>query len=129
MASERILVCEDNLLNLRLVSDLLQAEGYQVLEATRAQQALALARESQPGLILMDVQLPGMDGLEATHRLKSDPTTAHIPVIALTAHAMQGDRERALAAGCDGYIAKPIDVASFPAQVRHYLKASNHSAG
>ncbi|WP_420473939.1 response regulator [Noviherbaspirillum sp. ST9] len=105
----RILVVEDNPANMKLVLFILQKGGHDVLQAIDAEAGLRAAREQQPDLILMDVQLPGMDGLEATRLLKSDPDTRRIPVIALTAMAMRGDEEHVRAAGCDGYIAKPID--------------------
>ncbi len=102
-----ILVVEDNPANMRFAVFLLQSAGYEVLSATNAEAALALARDSQPDLILMDIQLPGMDGLEATMVLKASAATRRIPVIALTALAMKGDETRIRAAGCTGYIAKP----------------------
>ncbi|SFM31216.1 MULTISPECIES: response regulator [Rugamonas] len=103
-----ILVVEDNLANMKLAALLLRNAGHQVLAAADAESGLAAARAERPGLILMDLQLPGMDGLAATALLKADPATAAIPVIALTALAMKDDRARSLAAGCDGYIAKPL---------------------
>lgn len=118
----RILVVEDNEMNLELVSDLLEARGYEVLRAQSGPEALMLARERQPDLILMDIQLPGMDGLEVTRRLKDDASTSKINVVALTAHAMLGDEERAREAGCSGYIAKPIDTRDFITIVSGYLK-------
>jgi CheY-like chemotaxis protein len=104
-----ILVVEDNPLNMELATDILQTAGYTVLQADDANNAIALAKSEKPDLILMDVSLPGMDGLVATAILKRDPQTSEIPLIALTAHAMKGDKERALAAGCDDYLTKPID--------------------
>ena len=104
-----ILIVEDNPLNMELATDILHAAGHKVLQAEDAYQAIVLARSEKPALILMDVSLPGMDGLVATTILKRDPQTSDIPVIALTAHAMKGDKERALAAGCDDYFTKPID--------------------
>lgn len=103
----RILVVEDNEANMVLANLLLTKAGHQVLQAVDAPNALALARSELPDLILMDVQLPGMDGLAATRLLKSDAATRHIPVVALTAFAMKGDEERILAAGCDAYVPKP----------------------
>jgi two-component system cell cycle response regulator DivK len=100
-------VIEDNEMNLRLVSLILETARHQVLSATDAASGLAVARAEHPDLVLMDVQLPGTDGITATAELKSDPSTAAIPVLAVTALAMKGDRERLLAAGCDGYVAKP----------------------
>ena len=110
MAGERVLVVEDNEKNMKLVRDVLTATGYETLEATTGEEALDLARTEQPALVLMDVQLPGIDGIEALGRLRGDPRTASIPVLALTAQAMQGDRERFLDAGFDGYLAKPVNV-------------------
>lgn len=104
----RVLIVEDNPTNMTLVVFLLQSAGYTVLSAADAEAGLTLAREERPDLILMDIQLPGMDGLEATALLKGDDATRAIPVIALTALAMRGDEERIRAAGCDGYIAKPM---------------------
>jgi two-component system, cell cycle response regulator DivK len=104
----RILVVEDNPANMKLVTLVLRECGHEVLQAADATEGLAAARRERPDLILMDVQLPGMDGLAATRQIKADPTTCCIPVLALTALAMQGDAERIGAAGCDGYIAKPI---------------------
>ena len=103
-----ILVVEDNPANMKLAVLLLTHGGYEVLSAADAEVGLALAKEKHPALILMDIQLPGMDGLEATAQLKRDPSTRDIPVVALTALAMKGDEERIRAAGCDGYIAKPM---------------------
>ena len=109
----KVLIVEDNLTNMRLVIFLLESAGHTVLSATSAEAGLTLAREEQPSLILMDIQLPGMDGLEATALLKRDDATRAIPVIALTALAMKGDEERIRAAGCDGYIAKPMRYQEF----------------
>src|SRR4051812_7814394 len=100
---------------MELTTDVLEASGFQVLQAYTAEEGLTMARAGGPALILMDVSLPGMDGLTAAGHLKRDAGTAHVPVIALTAHAMSGDRERALAAGCDGYLSKPIDTRSLAA--------------
>lgn len=102
-----ILVVEDNLHNLKLAQIVLHKAGHAVLSAADGEQGLQLAGEQQPDLVLMDVQMPGLDGLEVTRRLKHDPLTAHIKVVALTALAMKGDAERILAAGCDAYLAKP----------------------
>ena len=104
----KVLIVEDNLANMKLAAFLLQSAGHTVLSATDAEVGLTLARDEHPNLILMDIQLPGMDGLEATALLKRDDATRAIPVVALTALAMKGDEERIRAAGCDGYIAKPI---------------------
>jgi two-component system cell cycle response regulator DivK len=103
-----ILIVEDNPANLKLARLVLERAGHRVLAASDAQEGLATARDAKPDLILMDVQLPDMDGLTATARLKSDPETSAIPVVALTAFAMKGDEERIRAAGCDGYLSKPF---------------------
>src|SRR6185369_14494525 len=124
MAGERILVVDDNATNMKLVSYILSARGYEVRTAADAQQALAMVETFQPRLILMDLQLPGMDGFEATRMLKADPRTRDIVVVALTAYAMKGDEEKARAAGCDGYISKPIDTRALPARVAEYMAAS-----
>ena len=121
--NDRILIIEDNLLNLELVTDLLEANGFSVLQAHTAEEGLRSAREFGPELILMDLSLPGMDGLAATKLLKADPTTSHLPVIALTAHAMRGDDTLAKAAGCDGYLTKPIDTRRFLQQIANFLGA------
>jgi CheY-like chemotaxis protein len=110
MAGELILIVEDNEKNLKLVRDLLQVKGYQTLEAGTAERGLALARSHTPHLILMDIQLPGMDGVTALRQLRADPLTAKIPVIALTAFAMKEDQERLRVAGFDSYLTKPIQI-------------------
>jgi two-component system cell cycle response regulator DivK len=117
----KILVVEDNPTNMRLAAFLLESAGHTVLTATDAEGALMLARDERPDLILMDIQLPGIDGLEATALLKRDAATRAIPVIALTALAMRGDEERIRAAGCDGYIAKPMAYKDFLATVATQL--------
>ena len=122
--NNKILVVEDNSLNLELVTDLLEAAGFSVASARTAEEGLRLARATLPDLILMDLSLPGMDGLAATRTLKADPATAHLPVIALTAHAMRGDQEMALQAGCDDYLAKPIDTRTFPIHIRNFIAAN-----
>jgi two-component system cell cycle response regulator DivK len=114
---ELILIIEDNPRNLKLARDILDHAGYRILEAENAEDGLALARSERPGLVLMDVQLPGMDGVEALGRLRADPVTAGIRVVALTAFAMKDDRDRFLAAGFDGYLEKPLNVHEFPRQV------------
>jgi two-component system cell cycle response regulator DivK len=116
-----VLIVEDNPENLTLGAFLLQSAGHEVLSAADAEAGLAIARERRPDLILMDIQLPGMDGLEATALLKRDPATRGIPVIALTALAMRGDEERIRAAGCDAYVAKPIRYHAFLATVAAQL--------
>jgi CheY-like chemotaxis protein len=119
--NELILVVEDNETNQMLVRAVLELDGYRVAVAGSAGEAWEELRRSTPGLVLMDVQLPGQDGLSLTRELKADPTTAGIPIVALTAHAMNGDRELALEAGCAGYIVKPIDTRTFPGQIRRFL--------
>jgi CheY-like chemotaxis protein len=123
MANETILIAEDNRLNRKLVETVLRPHGYRLLLAATGQETIEMANSERPDVILMDIQLPDMDGYDATRILKSKPATAHIPVIALTAQAMEGDRERALEAGCAGYIAKPIDTRSLPGEVRQLLES------
>ena len=120
MSSGQILVVEDNEKNMKLFRDVLQATGYATLEARTGEAAVDLAVAHSPALVLMDIQLPGIDGVEALVRLREDERTASTPVLAVTAQAMQGDRERFLAAGFDGYISKPIDVAEFLRAVKEY---------
>ena len=117
-----VLVVEDNEANQLLARSVLEREGYRVEVAGAAGEAMEKLQERLPNLILMDVQLPGQDGLSLTRDLKADPTTKNIPVIALTAHAMIGDREQTIAAGCLGYIAKPIDTRTFGKQIRDLLE-------
>ena len=121
-ARQLILVVEDNEANQLLTRSVLELEGYAVEVAGSANEAFEVLRERTPDLILMDVQLPGEDGLSTTRRLKADPVTATIPVVALTAHAMAGDREQALGAGCAGYISKPIDTRTFGMAVKEFLR-------
>ena len=123
MAGELILVVEDNDKNRKLVRDLLQFKGFRTLEAATAAQGLALAAAHAPRLILLDVQLPDMDGLAALQHLRADPCTARIRVVALTAFAMREDRARFLEAGFDGYLPKPIDARTFPDQVGALIDA------
>ena len=120
--STTVLVVEDTDANMKLVTMLLEHVGYAVLQATDAAAGIALAREHHPQLILMDMQLPGMDGLEATRMLKADPATQDIKIVALTAFAMKGDEQRMLHAGCDGYIAKPIQYKDFLVAVARLLE-------
>ena len=122
MAGERILIVEDNEKNLKLVRDLLRHHGYETVEARTAEDALEFVADGHPDLILMDIELPGMGGIDALRTLKSDEETMAIPVCALTAFAMSEDRERCLRAGFDGYLVKPIDVTTFPADVRALLE-------
>jgi CheY-like chemotaxis protein len=117
----RILVVEDNELNLKLVRDVLTHAGFDVVEATTGEQCVALAAECGPDLVLMDLQLPGIDGTETMLRLRSDPRTHGTPVVAVTAYAMAQDKEQALRSDFDGYVAKPISARGLPAQVRSFL--------
>jgi len=125
----RILVVEDNPLNLELVRDILTAEGYEVLEAADGATGVAIATLERPALILMDLQLPRLDGLEATRLIRADPRLADIPIVAVTAHAMKGDDEKARAAGCDGFVTKPIQVREFTATVASFLKSAKSEGG
>ncbi len=120
MAGERVLVVEDNELSMKLFRDVLLATGYRTLEATTGGQAVELAAEQAPDLVLMDIQLPDIDGVEALGRLRANERTAAIPVLAVTAQAMQGDRERFLAAGFDDYISKPVDIVELVGTVRQH---------
>jgi CheY-like chemotaxis protein len=123
--SFKILIIEDNALNLELAADLLKANNFAILEAQTAEDGLRIASEQNPDLILMDLSLPKLDGLTATRALKDNPTTSHIKVVALTAHAMKGDCETALRAGCDGYLSKPIDTRTFARQIAAFLEATS----
>lgn len=127
MAGEPILIVDDNPANLKLARVLLTGEGYQVRTASDAEEAIDLLASFEPRLILMDLQLPGMDGLELTRRLKSDPARRHVAVIALTAYAMKGDEDKARAAGCDGYISKPIDTDLLFRTVAELLAGGTHT--
>lgn len=121
-ARKTILIVEDNELNMKLFHDLLEAQGYRVLQTREGLEALTLAREHRPDLILMDIQLPEISGLEVTKWLKEDDTLAHIPVVAVTAFAMKGDEERIREGGCEAYVAKPIAVAPFLETIRRLLE-------
>jgi len=118
---KRILVVEDNETNLYLIRFILEKNGYEVIEARSGAEGVELALKEKPDLVLMDVQLPDFDGLEATKRIRASETDAEIPIVALTSYAMPGDREKALAAGCTGYIEKPINPETFMAEVEKYL--------
>jgi CheY-like chemotaxis protein len=122
MEGKSILIVDDNPVNMKLIRVLLAGEGYEVSTALDANEALAALKADRPDLILMDIQLPGIDGLELTRRLKSNPATQDIKIIGLTAYAMKGDEERIRAAGCDGYIPKPIDTRTLPNFIKGYLK-------
>ena len=121
MVAKTILIVEDNELNMKLFNDLLQAHGYNTLQANDGGEALGLARQHHPDLILMDVQLPEISGLEVTRRLKSDDDLKSIPIVAVTAFAMKGDEEKVLNGGCEGYISKPISVPKFLETVAKFL--------
>jgi len=119
--SARILIVDDNPVNLKLATDVLEMEGYAIEKAVDAEQAQEMLKSATPDLILMDIALPGMDGLTLTRKLKADERLKDVPVVAMTAFAMKGDEQKALAAGCDGYITKPIDTRKLPQQVAAYL--------
>lgn len=128
MPSNSVLIVDDTPVNLKLVRVLLSRQGFEVRTASTAEEALEMAPAFRPRLVLADIQLPGMDGLEMTRRLKAAPETRDTVVLALTAFAMKGDEEKAFAAGCDGYITKPIDTRTFPALIRQYLSKTNDVA-
>ncbi len=121
MQPKKILIIEDNPMNLELARDLLELAGFVVLDADSASDGIALAKSARPDLILMDLDLPDMTGFEATEKLKSDPTTAGITVVALSAHAMREEQEKAIASGCRGFLTKPIDTRVFWTQVLEFL--------
>lgn len=123
--SYRVLVVDDSNLNRKLVTTILHANAFDILQAEDAEHAIILAINELPDLILMDIQLPGMDGYEATRRLRETPETSTIPIIALTAHAMPADEQRAREAGCNGYISKPINTRNFVPQIRKYLEGQS----
>lgn len=119
----RVLVVEDNDMNMQLVEYLLEEGGVTIVKATSGEEALSITRRDEPfDLILMDIHLPGMDGLSVVREMKDDQRTANVPILALTAHAMRGDKDRFLDAGCDGYISKPIDVKTFLSSIESYLR-------
>nr|HEX4318605.1 response regulator [Kofleriaceae bacterium] len=120
-----VLIVDDNPTNLKLVAYLVRAHGYEVHTAMDAASALDSIQEVRPKLILMDLQLPGVDGLELTRRLKADPETCNITIVAVTAYAMKGDQERALAAGCDAYVTKPIDTRALPGLIAKYVRGQS----
>jgi two-component system cell cycle response regulator DivK len=123
-SSKKVLIVEDNPLNLKLLRDILEYHGYLLLTTGRGEEALNIAREHRPDLILMDVQLPDITGMEATRRLKADEHLRGIPIIAVTAFAMSGDREMILGSGCDEYVAKPLNVLEFLELVERYTKSA-----
>ena len=118
----RILIVDDNATNLKLATEVLALEGHAISQAADANEALVLLRTLQPDLVLMDIALPGMDGLELTRQLKATDAFAGVPIVALSAFAMKGDQEKAFAAGCDGYITKPINTRTFAAQVAAFMR-------
>jgi CheY-like chemotaxis protein len=124
MSERKVLVVEDNDMNMQLVEFLLEEGGFDIVKATSGEEALSITRDPEGAaldLILMDIHLPGVDGLSVVRAMKAEPRTSGVPILALTAHAMRGDRDRFLQAGCDGYISKPIDVKTFIDSIRQYL--------
>jgi len=121
-SAKTILIVEDNELNMRLFNDILQSSGYQTLQTDDGSEAVVLAEEHRPDLILMDMRLPGISGMEATQIIKARDDLRHIPIVAVTASALRGDEEKILAGGCDGFIAKPISIPSFLATIAHFLE-------
>ena len=119
--SKRILVVEDHEDNRQIVRDLLSANGYELTDALTGEEGVAFAKRDRPDLILMDIQLPGIDGYEATRRIKADPELRHIPIIVVTSYALSGDDQKAFAAGCDGYVTKPFSPRLLLAKIREYL--------
>ena len=119
--SKSILIVEDNELNMKLFNDLLEAKGYTIIQTRNGMEALSLAKEHMPDLILMDIQLPEVSGLEVTKWIKEDDRISHIPIIAVTAFAMKGDEERIRSGGCEAYISKPISVGSFVETIQYYI--------
>ncbi len=120
--SKRVLVVEDQEDNRRIMRDLLTSAGYEMLEAVSGEEGVAVAESQVPDLILMDIQLPGLDGYEATRRIKGNPALRHIPIIAVTSYALSGDDAKAMEAGCDGYVTKPFSPRALLAKIREYLK-------
>jgi two-component system, cell cycle response regulator DivK len=125
MTAPQVLVVEDNERNMKLFRDVLHASGYRTLEAATGERAVELVFEHRPDLVLMDIQLPDIDGIEALDRVRADERSSSVPVLALTAQAMEGDRERFLAAGFDGYISKPVNIAEFVDTVRRYCEGGS----
>jgi len=128
-ALKRILIVEDNPKNMRLLKMVLGNKGYSLLEATDGEEALAIAMKGRPDLIIMDIQLPKMDGLEVTRRLRQTPGFSQVPIIALTASAMEGDRDKIIEAGCDVYVSKPVDTRQLPELVAEMLRRGRASRG
>jgi two-component system cell cycle response regulator DivK len=129
MTAARILVVDDNPINIELATHVLEQDGFVVAGAEDAVAAMTSIENFQPDLILMDIQMPGMDGLQLAQRLKRDPATWHVVIIAFTAYAMKGDEAKMRAGGCDGYIAKPLDVATFAQYVRAHLRTCERTGG
>jgi CheY-like chemotaxis protein len=125
VTAKRILIIEDNVLSLELAADLLEANGFIISSAHTGEEGLRLAQEISPDLVLMDLGLPGMDGLSATQKFKANPATRHLPVVGLTARAMEGDEQIALNAGCAGYLTKPIDTRTFIGCITHFIASAN----
>jgi len=125
MTGRKVVVVEDNELNMKLFREVLESSGYRMLEAGTGERAVALTTEHRPDLVLMDIHLPDIDGVEALRMLRADERTASIPVLALTAQAMEGDRERFLAAGFDGYLSKPVNIADLLDAVRRHCEGGN----
>jgi two-component system cell cycle response regulator DivK len=125
MTAPQVLVVEDNQRNMKLFRDVLHASGYRTLEAATGERAVELVFEHRPDLVLMDIQLPDIDGIEALDRVRADERFSSVPVLALTAQAMEGDRERFLAAGFDGYLSKPVNIAEFVDTVRRYCEGGS----
>jgi two-component system cell cycle response regulator DivK len=128
-AKKTILIVEDNDLNLKLFRDLLGANGYETVETKEGYEAITLTKTLRPDLILMDIQLPEISGLEVTKRIKADKDISHIPIIAVTAFAMRNDEEKILHAGCQGYVSKPISIVDFLTSVRHFLEDDDQTKG
>lgn len=124
----RVLIIDDNAVNLKLVAYLVKAQGYEVDTAIDAESALGALQVKKPDVILMDLQLPGVDGLELTRRIKADPATRDVPIIAVTAYAMKGDREKAIEAGCDDYVTKPIDTRALPGVIARHVARGGGAA-
>jgi len=122
MSGETVLIVEDNEKNRKLMRVVLKAKGYTILEAGTGEEAMSLLQEQKPDIILMDIQLPGIDGLTLIKQIKEDASTGEIPIIAVTAYAMKGDEQRILATGCDGYISKPVNTRELPLTVEKYIK-------
>lgn len=122
MSNKNVMVVEDNEKNRKLMRVVLNAKGYNVIEATTGEEALNLLKEQTPDIILMDIQLPGIDGLTLIRQIKADASKKDIPIIAVTAHAMKGDEQKIMDSGCDAYVSKPIDTRELPVTVEKYLK-------